>query len=452
MGRFIRDPGVTLDYNKQPYPLFGVWDNYNNSTYSFSVFDSDYQPVSRTGNLNYNGLASEMVGAIVSTTNANTTTSAGSYIKGTPQISADGHPGFAGNADGSYTWKGYGGLITPFSNFGVIIGPEGYRQNFSLYSMGRSIGTYNRGTAIPLETLTLTATTHVTFSSAAIVAGRGLIAYNRNTSTLVWMEPVDNTGGSYRIHQWMNPNRKITGKTAELLNFITEAKAKTNGASYSYFEFTWSPNAAGNAEAYYRARIFPCNNGKIAISRMLPSNRIEFCVLTPATTTPAADGAITATFQYKTSLTLTTSYGTEQGNDYGIKHNISWDNRWVMTYCPYYYYHCGMLAFVINIDDPNTYYTYSNPGSADGIQCLPLGRSGFILGLSSGNSDGNVGMYTTTLDASQPKYYDGTTLTIGQALSGPSYNGLLDVAYTSTNYPCILPIERWFTQGAGQNG
>jgi hypothetical protein len=452
MARHIKDINSGLDYNKQPLPLFGVWDCYSSTTYAFNVYDSDFQPVSRTSNQNFNGINSEFASSNTFDTTTGITSNAGAYIKSTNQISADGHPGFSGNADGSYSWKLYSSVSNTFSYFGVVVGPEGYRQNFSLSSGGRTLTLYNRGTQSYIDSQALNAA-HATFSSAGITTGRGLAGYNRNTGTLVWMEPNDGNGGNYRVHRWINPNRKLTGKAGDLTQFITEAKAGTNGSYYSYFDFTWNPNnGSTELETLNKARMFPCNNGKITITRMIPSNRIEVGILTPATTTPAADGLISATFVYRGFVALTTSYGLAQGAAYGIKYNISWDNKWVMVYCPYYYYHCGFAGFLINVDDPTISYSLSVASSADGIQCVPLGRSGFLLGLSYVNADSGAGMYTGVVDASQGRQPDGTVLTPGGSISYTPGLGFLDTAYTTTNYPCILPVERWFVQGAGQNG
>jgi hypothetical protein len=327
MARNFRDPGaVTLDYNKQPYPLFGVWDNYNGTTYGLNVFDSDYQPVSRTTVGNYNGLGTELATLTTTTTNTQASSSAGFIIKGTSMQGVDGCIGMAANNDGTYTFRSPTTVAAFWPSFGVVIGPEGYRQNFSLHNTNRAVSLYSRGTSILLDTLTLVTVTHGTFATANTT--RGTTCYNRNTNTLVLMEANDATGLSYRIHIWKNTTRKITGRPNDLSNFITEAKAGTNGGTYQYFDFSWSPNAATTAEPYQRARVISCNNGKIVISRMINNTRIEMCTLTPAT-----DGSNTGTFLYRTNtVSATTNYGVDQGNQFGIRHNITWDNRWVAVF------------------------------------------------------------------------------------------------------------------------
>lgn len=446
-----------LDYTPQPLPLIGVWSNYQNSPYGLNVYDSDLNFVSATSSSNFAAFNSELGGAYAGWTRTDPRVSSNSattsWIKGTSAVGADGHLFISAGNDGSYAFRNPGYIDQ--SVFGVVIGGQGYRQNFSLVQQGLQLRQQSRGKYVVIDTQGTTGSlgqnlgTYANLGSSNANNMRGAVGYNRLTNTLVMLEATITNATNYRAHIYVHPNRKIRGRSADLFGFMDEAVRGVNGATYRYIDFSWA-TATTNQEALCRARVIPCNNGKISISRMVPSTRIEI-----GTLVPAASGN-SGTFTVKSPsgpVSLTTSYGYDQGMYYGMRHQVSWDNKWVLTYCPYYYYGSGINAFLISVDDPDVYYVYQYATSGDGSQPLPYGTSGFIIGQSDPNSDGNVGCYFTIVSMENNLQPGGTIPAVGGSLTTTTYSGILDVAGTTTNYPCLVPIERWSVPGfAGYPG
>jgi hypothetical protein len=118
----------------------------------------------------------------------------------------------------------------------------------------------------------------------------------------------------------------------------------------------------------------------------------------------------------------------------------------------YYYYGSGISGFIINVDDPSINYGFQYASSTDGVQMLPLGSSKFIMGVSETNADSYLGMYTAIFDPASGKDYAGNPLTSGGTMSYSSGQYSLDHTYATTQYPCLVPIERWALPGLAQNG
>jgi hypothetical protein len=243
-------------------------------------------------------------------------------------------------------------------NFGVVIGPEGYRQPMSLYFTGTTLQQYARGSNVLMDTLTPTLNSASVCTWASNNNSRSSVGYNMLTGTLVLVTAKD-TSCNYRIHVWKNSTTRLTGKPGELDRFILDAKAGLNGGSYNFYDFAWNANSSASyAESQYRMRVIPCNNGQIAFARFVPSTCTHMAV-----GTIAANNTFTLNTAF-TTVTCTTSYGLDQGSHYGMKHNITWDNKWVACYAPYYHYGCGISGFIINVDNPEKYYRLSYTSSS----------------------------------------------------------------------------------------
>lgn len=449
MGRFIRtvplaSTTTALLYDKQPLPLVGVFSNYANNP-ECSVYDSDFNLISRMTQASV-GYASPTSGEIWSSFTGQNytqgTINSGSYttnwIKATPNGSADGNAMMRLSANGCLAARNPDYSDNHFPYFGVVVGPEGYRQPMSLWFSGTTLRSQVRGGFAQVDQLA------VGLSSAAAStwnggtnAMRSAVGYHWTAGTLVLIEARD-AACNYRAHIWKHPTRKLSGKPGELDRFILEAKAGTSGASYQYMDFAWNANgSASYTESQYRMRVIPTTSGKIALVRFVPHNCSHMAVLTPGA---GNTGTIDTNF---TTVSCTTSYGIEQGNRYGMRHQITWDNKWVASYAPYYYYGAGISGHIINTDDPITNYRLSYASSTCGVSIIPIRASGFAYSFNETNADGNVGQSAGLIDMSGNGYQVNGTVANGSALSLPTYGGWLDTGYTSTNYPCLMQVENW---------
>lgn len=446
MGRFLRTLPVetALDYEKQPLPLVGVFSSYNNSP-DCSIYDSDFNLVSRANQTNA-GNAWATSGEIWSdytgwnyTNGQVSSSSAGTYwIKATPCYSVDGHQLLRLSANGGMAMRQPDQMGSFMANFGVVVGPEGYRQPMSLWFSGTTLRQYTRGGFAQLDQLT----TGLATASAATWAGantnmRSAVGYHWAAGLLVLIEARD-ASCNYRAHIWKHPTAKLSGKPGELNQFILEAKAGSNGASYQYVDFSWNANGStGYTESQYRMRVIPTKSGKIALVRFVPSNCSHMAVLTPGA---GNTGTLDTNF---TTVSCTTSYGIEQGSYYGMRHQITWDNQWVAAFAPYYYYGSGLSGHVVNTDDPTRYYRLSYSSSSCGVSILPIRASGFAYSFHENNADSSQGLNVGLMDFAGAGFQTTGVLANGGAVSLSTSRYWIDTGYTSTNYPCLMPVENW---------
>jgi hypothetical protein len=324
------------------------------------------------------------------------------------------------------------------ANFGVIVGPEGYRQPMSLWFSGTTLRQYTRGGFAQLDQLT----TGLSAASATTWNGtntnmRGAVGYHWVAGLLVLIEARD-TSCNYRAHIWKHPTAKLSGKPGELNQFILEAKAGSNGASYQYVDFSWSANGSTSyTESQYRMRVIPTKSGRIALVRFVPHNCSHMAVLTPGV---GNTGTLDTNF---TTVSCTTSYGIEQGSYYGMRHQITWDNQWVAAFAPYYYYGSGLSGHVVNTDDPTRYYRLSYSSSSCGVSIIPIRASGLAYSFHENNADSSQGLNVGVMDFSGVGFQTTGMLTNGGAVSLSTSRYWIDTGYTSTNYPCLMPVENW---------
>ena len=438
-----------LWYQKQPLPLIGVFSAYSSDPGVY-IYDSHLELVSAMGNSdrNYatptNGeLWSTMSGWMQTNGQVSSNSATTNWVKSTVAQQADGHCLISLSPNGGLAAKRADVLASVLRDFGTVIGPMGYRQDFSLFFNGQTIGQYVKCTPQAIDQLSISGTDKTTAHASVSYSCLGMASYNANIDTLVAITENTANTNQYRAHIWKNPNVKLTAKVGQLAKFIKEAKAGTGGASYQFIDFTWAGGA--DQESYKHLRVIQCHDNKIALVRFRPSSGVTFTVLDPNTGT-----GVRTLSNIGTTVGTTTSYGCEQGAPYGLRHQITWDNKWVVCYAPYYYYGCGMAAFVINVDDPLNYYLrFTDTNTSDGVGVLPIGESGFIFSPHYNNNDGGAGLYFAVQDFA----VSGTGIQLKQteapvgkdtAITHSYSTGVLETGYTSTNYSCLMPVTSWF--------
>ena len=156
MGRSISNSDKVAGYgiDRQPLPLFAAYSCYSGSP-ECTVLDSDFNMVSRsTQSSNSYGpaQAGELWSAYsgyFNTQGTIGTNGASTYwIKSTTVNSADGNAIMRLSSNGCMSAKNPDTMASAFVNFGVVIGPEGYRQPMSLSFSGATVQQLARGTNV----------------------------------------------------------------------------------------------------------------------------------------------------------------------------------------------------------------------------------------------------------------------------------------------------------------
>lgn len=334
--------------------------------------------------------------------------------------------------------------------YGTIIERRGIRPRFSLAANDANyLYGFNRGGQQPIDNVYTTGQ-RTTAGEPAGALCYGQFSYNVRTRRLL-MVYGDNSN-NYRAHVWnmvsseqfnyLSYGETSAARPGYLYYDLAYAKGNFYGASYFYNDFTWSTTGSSTyTESRHHNKFILGDNGVVGMFRMTPSNQavVANLILNPAGTT--------ATVTPLTTLSSTTTYGIEQGVTHGARTMHTWDNEWMACYSPYAFYGAGINMAIFNTKDPSKYYTYTLQDSSNGVGIAPIGESKFIIRAQS-NSDAGTGVTFGIIDPAGPYYNgrgpSGETIANGAALP-VTYGGtgMIDVLYTSTNYPQIIPMQNW---------
>lgn len=335
------------------------------------------------------------------------------------------------------------GLVFPTS--GVVIGEPNFNQTFDLIAFnGRimkiPIGVSQRyvdtpnvnsdfffastqvyvgegspsgtGAGLGVSTMTSNATTG-TDSNAR--RNRGMICHNRRTGKLAYLEATS-TNYVYRLHivdLQFQIGQSTT--TAQILAGIDAAVA-AGGARYNFYTLTFpSMNQAVSQLQMQMARLVLCDDNTLWVhfwdkdnSSSSGVDRLYRCTNT-ATYAPLQVG----------TQNTTTSYGINDGVQYGNRHMNSDDNSRVAFYNPYFYYCAGINAFIVNTYTAATagsqvqWMGYTQQTSSGCWPIVPTGGNGFFVGDPVTNQDGGSGVrgqfFNTTVLAGQTQSFQEST-------------------------------------------
>jgi hypothetical protein len=419
-------------------PLIGVWSNYNNNP-SLHVYDSDLSPTAISAAPTYGYTAHEMYSAYTTQnyTNAQVSSNSSNYfVASCTNNSFAGHQFINGGATGAFSHQNVDNVAAIILDAGnTLHTTEGFRPDWYVALNNVTITVRARSAHHPIDTLTLTST----YATSPTGNSRGMICYNDRLRRLVAITALD-AANAYRLHVWDAPNNRLTGQVGELHTFLLNAKSELNGATYKFQDFTFStPSSSSYNESRYRMSVIADDFGHIALTRFTPSTGLVHAVMNKA----GAGWNNPITYQ---TLAATTSYGYEQGNRFGLRSNITWDNNWIAVYAPYYFYGAGINCFFIDRTNSTNYYTLSNTSTANGIQIVPAKTSGFMVGISD-NADSTVGMRFDFYDfkgiKANGRLHTGSTIANGGALTGTTSLYVIDTSYNSTNYPCLITMASW---------
>jgi hypothetical protein len=453
-----------------PYPLFAVWTNQNNvGRAGYSVINSDMQVVATSrlnnrqgssGSVSLDNLSNwyeDFRGWTYTNGNidagGNTTYSGG----GTNMNGADGNHMYSFSAFGNYG-NAYFNRADQYGQFtkrcGTIIGAYGVRQRVSHYSNDSTFQIRMRGQVYGfIDQVNLNSTTYATWAGRT---NRGMSSYNDRTKTLVVAE--SNTANAIRMHVWKNTNPNIdlnanNYESGDLHLFLSEAKtAGPSGvnASYAFYDFTWTSSGSTQAEPSYVMRLVMGDNGTVGFSRFSINNAQQYGWYIPTNPGTPGNSGTGAFTDSGSNLGATTTYGIENSDSYGIRTNISWDNKWLISYAPYYYYHCGINLHCINTADPTKYYYWRDTNTSNGVSPVPFGESSFVTLYSANNGDSpGPYLYITNPQAAFETGYrpDGSTVANGGDLQTFSVAFLyqFDTMSNTTQYAHISEMPHWTT-------
>jgi len=454
-----------------PYPLFAIWTNQNNSARAgYSVINSEFQVVATNRLNNRQGGWTDVALSNLSNwyedfrgwtysqgnidAGGNTTYSGG----GTNMNGHEGNHLYSFNVFGNYGAATFNradqwGQFTKRS--GTIIGARGVRPRLNHYSTDSTFQVRLRGQVYgQLDSVNLNSATYATWAGRT---NRGMSSYNDRTKTLAVAEST--TANAIRLHIWRNTTdsglNELNYKAGDLVNWLTRAKTAgpslTATVSYSFYDFTWTSGGSTQAEPSYVMRLIMGDNGTVGFSRFSPqSNAQQYGWFVPSNAGTAGNSGTGTFTDSGTNLGNTTSYSIDQGDSYGIRTNISWDNNWLISYSPYYYYHCGINLHCINTADPTKYYYWRVADTSNGVSPVPFGESSFISCYSVQNSDGQGPcLYLSNPQAAfeNGRRYDNSTITNGGDLQpfNVNMNYAFDQMNNTTCYPHIATMPHWVT-------
>ena len=131
----------------------------------------------------------------------------------------------------------------------------------------------------------------------------------------------------------------------------------------------------------------------------------------------------------------TTSYGYEQGVEFGYRWQVSSDGKYIWGYCPSYYYPSGIYIAMIRVSD-GKFLKWQNNDSTYGFQSAPLGKSDMIFfGCYNTDSGNGAHFRTVNLPLEFAVRDDATTLNLGSHWM----NYTLECGHYSTSYPAFIP-------------
>ena len=471
LGKFTAAATSRDNTEVSPYPLFAIWTNQNNSRKAgYSVINSEWQVVA-TSRLNnrqggwtdvdlneMNNWYEDFRGWTYTNGNidagGNTTYSGG----GTNMNGADGNHLYSFQVFGNYgnTQMNRADQWGQFTKrCGTIIGVKGVRQRVSHYSTDSTFQIRMRGQVYGnTDQVNLNSATYATWAGRT---NRGMSSYNDRTKTLAVAEST--TANAIRLHVWKNTSTLVdlnsqNHKAGDLHTFLSQAKtAGPSGttASYAFYDFTWSSGGSTQAEPSYVMRLIMGDNGTIGFSRFSPQGNAQqygwYIPTNPGTAGVSGTGAFTDSGN---NLGNTTSYSIDQGDTYGIRTNISWDNNWLISYSPYYYYHNGINLHCVYTQDPTKYYHWRIADTSNGVSPVPYGESSFVMCYSVQNADGQGPcLYIANPQAAFENGYrnNGTTITNGGDLqpTNVNFNYDFDTMSNTTQYPHISTMPHWTT-------
>ena len=254
------------------------------------------------------------------------------------------------------------------------------------------------------------------------VSKYGMISYNEKTKKLCIG---DRNTNQLRVHVWSDI--ESPAKFVSNTEWFNHVQAQDGTRQTSSF-FTVGSN--NNSIAAQRYVLVMCDNGKVFVGQMYG----------PASATYFGEfSADLSTYTALESMSWTTVYSEEQGSQYGIRHMVTNDGKYVIIYSHGYYYGASVKMVAVRVSD-GKYIQYSPNDTSNGYAFAPIRDSHFIMSRSSNSDSGSMVNHAILNCADFIEQ-----ATIGDTWSPSFETGALDTFYHSTNYPTIIPILDEYT-------
>ena len=263
----------------------------------------------------------------------------------------------------------------------------------------------------------------------------GTIGYNEKSKTLAIVE----SDGTYnhRLNIWTDVKSPKYFKTnAEFFGQLTSENITQTGY------FTGKPSS-NSIEDNYRGVVVVADTGEVTVTKMIPSWGTYAFVFGIDSTT--GNYVVPATTIW--SDNYTTTYGSANGEEYGIRFQISNSGKYVVAYAPAYYYGSGYQATITEVSTGKLMgKAYRN--TSNGFSFVPWRDNDFLISESE-NADSGDGVRIYPLQ--MINNFNSTTVTGATFVPSALMEQLFDNAYTSTDYPFIVPImSQNFTKFVGE--
>ena len=189
-----------------------------------------------------------------------------------------------------------------------------------------------------------------------------------------------------------------------------------------------TPNwQTSDGESRHNINVVLVDNGDIYYSVMHLSSQFNTHKIVRAV------GDASGTVSTVMSDSLTTSYGIDQGNEYGQNAIQTRNKNMVMTFCPYYYYGAGIKSHLIDKRNSSFALGFSNTDSSQGMQPMKYRDDSFCY-YYAGNyyADNWTGAYIRAIASPRAGNTPVFNTNVWYLPSATSPN--------TTNYPGMTPV------------
>lgn len=202
------------------------------------------------------------------------------------------------------------------------------------------------------KTKTFSANSTLGANTSALTSHFGTASYNNVRKELVIVVNNSSSNSQFYINIFKNVDFDATDCD------VTQISSTPN----NQFLVTLGNWQTSNNESRYNFNAVLTDNGQVYITVMHSSNQFNIHRITRA----GDDNS--GTVENLTTQSLTTSYGIDQGNEYGQNAIQTRNKNMVLTFCPYYYYGAGIRSYVINKRNNTWALGYGTTDSSQGIQ------------------------------------------------------------------------------------
>ena len=253
---------------------------------------------------------------------------------------------------------------------------------------------------------------------------KGMAAYNNTRKELLVCTNA-NGSGSFTF-------RKYTGWDFDTYPSPTDAKANATLAFTYTIQMPGFPN--NNQESNNNSKLLLRDDGQVHMYTMFGSSSLR-CHYWPQ---PATDPGSTINVTLGNTIANTTSYGYDQGAQFGLRIITSRDGKNYAFHSPYYYYWSGGITMYSGMAEilNGTSISASSTGSNYGLQVLPYKDDGFIE-YYSGN------LYANNYNGAYLQFPVMPGGTNGRLERYSSYYKYLHVfnGRNTTNYPGVAAVN-----------